>query len=99
MELSDLKYYERQNIRRRYKCNPVDYLKALEAQHGRCIMCNEPPKTKRGLTADTYRTRSGVRLVCHHCLYFIELRAKRQQGFLQILENMNSYLELENLKY
>jgi hypothetical protein len=53
MELSDLKYYERQNIKRRFGCDPLEYIQAYERQQGLCELCQQT--SKQSLKPDKFK--------------------------------------------
>ncbi|MFA6082651.1 MAG: hypothetical protein WC773_04585 [Patescibacteria group bacterium] len=89
MELSDLKYYERQNIKRRFGCDPLEYVKAFENQRGLCELCQQP--SKRFLKPDKYKRTKQVHLLCDHCLYWAGLR---KENPALITDRMMQYFEL-----
>ena len=52
-----------------YKIRPADYWRMHEDQSGRCALCSEPERGKRGmLHVDHDHATGRVRgLLCHHC--------------------------------
>lgn len=82
--VKDLKQYERQNIRRRYHCEPDDYVAQLEKQQGVCGLCHEPSKHR--LRADTLRTDGKLTLVCLECFQMLQLVTKK-------LDKLSKYLD------
>jgi len=52
----------------KYGITPEDFKQMFEAQQGKCAICNEEPKTKRGLHVDHDHETGKVRgLLCHGC--------------------------------
>ena len=52
----------------KYGITPEDFKRMHEAQKGRCAICNDEPKTKRGLHVDHDHETGKVRgLLCHGC--------------------------------
>jgi uncharacterized Fe-S cluster-containing protein len=81
---SGLKQYERQNIRRRYGCDPDDYIRVLEEQHGVCALCSEPSKHR--LRSDTTRKDGKIKLVCLECFQMLQLVTKK-------IDKLSRYLD------
>ena len=86
----ELKKYERQNIKRRIGCNPIEYIQAYERQKGLCEMCQLP--SKHYLKPDTFKKTKVLNLLCDFCLRLSELRKTNPQV---LTERMKSYLELD----
>jgi hypothetical protein len=89
MELSDLKYYERQNIKRRFGCDPLEYIQAYERQQGLCELCQQT--SKQSLKPDKFKQTKRIHLVCSHCLHWCEIRLKHPE---MITDRMMQYFEL-----
>ena len=52
----------------KYGITPEDFKKMHETQQGKCAICNQEPKTKRGLHVDHHHGTGKVRgLLCHGC--------------------------------
>lgn len=52
----------------KYGITPEDFKQMFETQQGKCAICNEEPKTKRGLHVDHDHETGKVRgLLCHGC--------------------------------
>lgn len=55
-------------VKSMYGLDPDKYISMHEAQQGKCAICNEEPKTKRGLHVDHDHESGKVRgLLCHGC--------------------------------
>jgi hypothetical protein len=89
MELSDLKYYERQNIRRRFNCDPLAYVQAYEHQQGLCELCQT--RSHRALKPDKFKRTKRLILLCDHCLHWSHIRSTNPQ---LITDRMMQYFEL-----
>jgi hypothetical protein len=52
----------------KYGISPEQYLAMIDAQKGKCAICNEAPSSERGLHVDHDHVTGQVRgLLCHHC--------------------------------
>lgn len=55
-------------VKAMYGLEPEQYKSMYETQQGKCAICNEEPKTKRGLHIDHNHKTGKVRgLLCHGC--------------------------------
>ena len=55
-------------VKAMYGLEPEQYKEMHKAQQGKCAICNEEPKTKRGLHVDHDHETGKVRgLLCHGC--------------------------------
>lgn len=84
-----LKKYERQNIRRRFGCDPIKYIQAYENQHGLCEVCNE--QSRRSLKPDKFKRTKHLILICDHCLHWSKIRSKDPK---RVTDRMMQYFEL-----
>lgn len=76
---------QRQNIRRRWGCEPDEYVKALERQGGVCAICKERGKFQ--LRADTFRTDGKTALVCYDCFHMLKIIASRLDDLMEYIES------------
>lgn len=89
MELSDLKYYERQNIKRRFGCDPLAYIQSYERQKGLCELCQQ--KSNHALKPDKFKLTKQPKLLCDHCLHWAKIRKEQPE---LITDRMMQYFEL-----
>jgi hypothetical protein len=88
----ELKKYERQNIKRRLNCNPIEYTEAYERQKGLCELCQE--SSTHFLKPDKYKHTKRLVLICDHCLHWSAIRVRDPK---RITDRMLSYFELSEI--
>jgi len=88
----ELKKYERQNIKRRFGCDALEYIKAYERQMGLCELCQEP--SNHFLKPDKFKRTKRLVLICHHCFHWSSIRVKDPK---RITDRMLAYFELTEI--